>query len=59
VSIKFIRRSVTDDYIGMKYLHCNGLCYSIEMANWINEKTLDFTEKYRKYTVLWRSSDKF
>ena len=29
------------------------------MADWSNEKkTLDFIEEYRKYTVLWRSSDK-
>jgi len=31
------------------------LCYSIEMADWSSEKTLDFIEEYRKYTVLWRS----
>jgi hypothetical protein len=28
------------------------------MADWSNEKALDFIEEYRKYTVLWRSSDK-
>jgi len=28
------------------------------MADWSSEKTLDFIEEYRKYTVLWRSSDK-
>jgi hypothetical protein len=28
------------------------------MADWSNEKTLDFIEEYRKYTVLWRSVDK-
>jgi hypothetical protein len=28
------------------------------MADWSNEKTLDFIEEYRKYTVLWRLSDK-
>jgi len=27
------------------------------MADWSSEKTLDFIEKYRKYTVLWRSLD--
>ena len=25
------------------------------MADWSSEKTLDFTEEYRKYAVLWRS----
>ena len=34
------------------------LCYSIEMAEWSSEKTLDFIEEYRKYTVLWRSVDR-
>jgi Fic family protein len=34
------------------------LCFSIEMADWSSEKTLDFIEEYRKYTELWRSSDK-
>ena len=33
------------------------LCYSIEMADCSSEKTLDFIEEYRKYTVLWRSLD--
>ena len=28
------------------------------MADWSSEKTLDFIEEYRKYTVLWRSVDK-
>ena len=28
------------------------------MADCSSEKTLDFTEEYRKYTVLWRSLDK-
>jgi hypothetical protein len=28
------------------------------MADWSSEKTLDFIEEYRKYTVLWRSLDK-
>ena len=28
------------------------------MAEWSNEKTLEFIEEYRKYIVLWRSSDK-
>jgi len=27
------------------------------MADWSSEKTLDFIEEYRKYTVLWRSLD--
>jgi hypothetical protein len=27
------------------------------MADWSNEKTLDFIEEYRKYTVLWRLLD--
>ena len=33
-------------------------CYSIEMADQSSEKTLDFIEEYRKYTVLWHLSDK-
>ena len=28
------------------------------MTDWSSEKTLDFIEEYRKYTVLWRSLDK-
>jgi len=28
------------------------------MADWSSEKTLDFIDEYRKYTVLWRSVDK-
>jgi hypothetical protein len=28
----------------------------MEMADWSNEKTLDFNEEYSKYTGLWRSS---
>ena len=28
------------------------------MADWSSEKTLDFIEEYRKYTVLWHSVDK-
>jgi hypothetical protein len=28
------------------------------MADWSSEKTLDFSEEYRKYTVLWRSLHK-
>jgi hypothetical protein len=28
------------------------------MTDWSSEKKLDFIEGYRKYTVLWRSSDK-
>ena len=28
------------------------------MADWSSEKTLDFFEEYRKYTVFWHSLDK-
>jgi hypothetical protein len=34
------------------------LCYSIEMADWAIDKTLDFIDVYRKYTVLCHSLDK-
>jgi hypothetical protein len=30
------------------------LCYSIEMADWISENTLDLIEEYRKCAVVWR-----
>jgi hypothetical protein len=30
----------------------------MEMADCSSEKTLHFIEEYRKYTILWRSSDK-